>query len=147
MTDARDPTITSLNAILCSEALLHYSLMAATIPCLKPFVVAFNTGWGQGSHGKGSKYVHYSSGCSSNSKTPLSVPKPSKRISSGAPVFREDLPRHQIAEAIHDSEDATGDNTTASIISEEPQGMIIRQTRGWTVEHEGLDVEKSNGEK
>lgn len=32
-------------ASVCLEVELHYGLMAATIPCLKPFVKLFNTGW------------------------------------------------------------------------------------------------------
>ena len=27
---------------------MHCSIMLATVPCLKPFIIAFNTGWGQG---------------------------------------------------------------------------------------------------
>lgn len=32
-------------ASVCMEAELHYSLMAATIPCLKPFMKSLNTGY------------------------------------------------------------------------------------------------------
>lgn len=45
------------DTIISTEVLLHCSIMAATIPCLKPFVMAFNTGWGQGTkRGAGSYY-------------------------------------------------------------------------------------------
>lgn len=34
--------------LIATEVLLHCSIMLATVPCLKPFIIAFNTGWGQG---------------------------------------------------------------------------------------------------
>jgi len=41
--------------MIATAVVLHYSIMVSTVPCLKPFVIAFNTGWGQGvtnSHGE-----------------------------------------------------------------------------------------------
>jgi hypothetical protein len=37
-----------VETVICTQAVMHYSLIASTIPCLKPFVISFNTGWGQG---------------------------------------------------------------------------------------------------
>ncbi|KAL6228766.1 hypothetical protein BDW75DRAFT_235668 [Aspergillus navahoensis] len=36
------------DTLIATEVLLHCSIMLATVPCLKPFIIAFNTGWGQG---------------------------------------------------------------------------------------------------
>ncbi|RLL98079.1 hypothetical protein CFD26_106043 [Aspergillus turcosus] len=36
------------DTLIATEVLLHCSIMLATVPCLKPFTIAFNTGWGQG---------------------------------------------------------------------------------------------------
>ncbi|PGH15113.1 rpsU-divergently transcribed protein [Helicocarpus griseus UAMH5409] len=40
-----DPIFHGADASVCMEVELHYSLMAATIPCLKLFIKAFNTGY------------------------------------------------------------------------------------------------------
>lgn len=45
------------DSVVATETLLHYSIMTATVPCLKPFVIAFNTGWGQGARRKGGYYA------------------------------------------------------------------------------------------
>ncbi|KAE8340833.1 hypothetical protein BDV24DRAFT_133434 [Aspergillus arachidicola] len=44
------------NAVIATEVLLQCSLMAATIPCIKPFIAAFDTGWGQGTIKRGESY-------------------------------------------------------------------------------------------
>ncbi|KAF7156357.1 hypothetical protein CNMCM6106_009624 [Aspergillus hiratsukae] len=36
------------DTLIATEVLLHGSIMLATVPCLKPFIIAFNTDWGQG---------------------------------------------------------------------------------------------------
>ncbi|EEP80629.1 conserved hypothetical protein [Uncinocarpus reesii 1704] len=40
-----DPLFYGASSSVCLEAALHFGLMAATIPCMKPFIKAFNTGW------------------------------------------------------------------------------------------------------
>ncbi|OAX82275.1 hypothetical protein ACJ72_03369 [Emergomyces africanus] len=40
-----DPIFYGVDPSVCMEVELHYSLIAATIPCLKPFVKSFNTGY------------------------------------------------------------------------------------------------------
>ncbi|KKZ64247.1 hypothetical protein EMCG_09772 [[Emmonsia] crescens] len=40
-----DPMFYGVEPSVCMEVQLHYSLIAATIPCLKPFVKSFNTGY------------------------------------------------------------------------------------------------------
>ncbi|KAG2016898.1 hypothetical protein GB937_006101 [Aspergillus fischeri] len=44
----RDPPLSLAPTLIATEVLLHSSIMLATVPCLKPFIIAFNTGWGQG---------------------------------------------------------------------------------------------------
>jgi hypothetical protein len=46
-----DPTLAGVDAAVLTEVLLHYSIMAATIPCLKSFIISFNTGWLKGEYG------------------------------------------------------------------------------------------------
>lgn len=128
-----DPTLGSVNSSIATEALLHYSLMAATIPCLKPFVVAFNTGWGQGNR-KASNYAFRDSA------------QTSKRFSRSA--RRESfLPRRSIrnsydrtAETVHDTSGYRTEAERGAVESEESQGMVIRETRSWVVEHETYEL-------
>lgn len=35
-----------ISPFICSQVEMHYSLMATTVPCLKPFIIRFNTAWG-----------------------------------------------------------------------------------------------------
>ncbi|KAE8381704.1 hypothetical protein BDV26DRAFT_63776 [Aspergillus bertholletiae] len=44
------------SAVIATEVLLHCSLMAATVPCIKPFIASFDTGWGQGTIRRGNSY-------------------------------------------------------------------------------------------
>lgn len=41
-----EPLLNAVIPFFCMNIEVHYSLMAATMPTLKPFVGAFNTGWG-----------------------------------------------------------------------------------------------------
>ncbi|KAJ5927262.1 hypothetical protein N7516_009035 [Penicillium verrucosum] len=43
-----DAPLHQSNAMIVTAILLHCSIMVSTVPCLKPFVISFNTGWGQG---------------------------------------------------------------------------------------------------
>lgn len=40
------PLLNGVIPFICMNIEMHYGLMAATMPTLKPFVKAFNTGWG-----------------------------------------------------------------------------------------------------
>lgn len=43
-----DPLFTGVNAFVCLQAEMHYGLIASTIPTLRPFVSAFDSGFGTG---------------------------------------------------------------------------------------------------
>ncbi|GBF59566.1 hypothetical protein TMEN_581 [Trichophyton mentagrophytes] len=131
--DLRNPTISMVPYVIWTEILLHYSIMAATIPCLKPFFIAFNTGWGQGSHKRSSRYLPYNSG--SSSKTGPNFPnKFGKIIGTSQADFRND------ASGTRTLSHTLNRGEAPSIESHESQQMIIRETRGWTVEHESFEM-------
>ena len=140
-----DPTLTGVNANICTQVLLHYSLMAATIPCLKPFVISFNTGWGHGTANKSqSSNLQLQSGSNSYSRSL----KPSATVQEVVlpPPFRQDLPEPQacvtnveVGYRRHDSTD--------SIHSHESQRMIIRETRAWMVEHENIEMKSFGSDR
>ena len=44
-----DITFTSANAAIVTQVVLHFSIMADTFPCMKPFLVAFDKGLDDGS--------------------------------------------------------------------------------------------------
>ncbi|EFQ98518.1 hypothetical protein MGYG_01545 [Nannizzia gypsea CBS 118893] len=131
--DLQDPTLSMVPYVIWTEILLHYSIMAATIPCLKPFFIAFNTGWGQGSHKRTSRYPQYTSGASSKTGTTFSN-KFGKIIGSSQADFRNDASGTRCLSHALNREEAP------SIESHESQRMIIRETRGWTVEHESWEM-------
>lgn len=43
-----DAPLHQSDAMIVTAILLHCSIMVSTVPCLKPFFISFNTGWGQG---------------------------------------------------------------------------------------------------
>jgi hypothetical protein len=40
----KDPPLSLAPTLIAIEVLLHFSIMLATVPCLKPFIITFNTG-------------------------------------------------------------------------------------------------------
>ncbi|RMJ23608.1 hypothetical protein PHISP_05512 [Aspergillus sp. HF37] len=101
-----------VDAVICTEMLLHCSIMAATIPCLKPFVMAFNTGWGQGTKRNGGSYYDQSGTSGSHSTT-------------RAPHWSAEEDERPMAAGCVDVDDA----------------LQIRETREWTVCSESIELE------
>ncbi|PKX96226.1 uncharacterized protein P174DRAFT_450504 [Aspergillus novofumigatus IBT 16806] len=96
-------------ALIATEALLHFSIMLATVPCLKPFIVAFNTGWGQGVAGApGTSY--YKKTETSASQAHLNTP--------------------------NEENDLDVAMTTQSLESYNSQQLIIHQTQEWSLREE-----------
>ncbi|OJJ66134.1 hypothetical protein ASPBRDRAFT_49210 [Aspergillus brasiliensis CBS 101740] len=111
------------NVVVATEVLLHSSLMAATVPCLKPFVIAFNTGWGQGGQKDGS-YLR-----SETSEGP-----PSKARSHPYPADDEItmiLPA-EAREHEGNLEEASG-------------GLVIHETREWSLRTEYIEMRPLKG--
>lgn len=104
-----------VDAVICTEVLLHSSIMAATIPCLKPFVMAFNTGWGQGiKHNGGSYYDR--SGASGGSHS-------TSRPQQGSRSVEED--ESPLASGSMNTDDA----------------LRIQETREWMVHSEAIEMQ------
>ncbi|KAE8156256.1 hypothetical protein BDV40DRAFT_309761 [Aspergillus tamarii] len=53
-------------AVIATEVLLHCSLTAATIPCIKPFIAFCDTGWGQGTTKRGESFFAQPAGSESH---------------------------------------------------------------------------------
>ncbi|KAK2802592.1 Ubiquinone biosynthesis protein coq9, mitochondrial [Onygenales sp. PD_10] len=94
------------NSSTCMEAELHYSLIAASIPCLKPFVKAFNTGYlGQQGFHPGTKHTEHAhaggyqlaamSGAKDKPVGPDNVMFPAETASGALPVVEQILDTQQ----------------------------------------------------
>ena len=102
------------DAIIATAALLHCSIMMSTVPCLKPFVISFNTGWGQGVTNSNGENPYY-----------ISTGKSTSAIRSQAYATKQEDEDEINLTVIRHSQD-----------SQNSQRLIIHQTREWTVEEE-----------
>ncbi|KAF5859009.1 hypothetical protein ETB97_003500 [Aspergillus alliaceus] len=100
------------DSLTVTIVLLHCSIMIATIPCLKPFIIAFNTGWGQGvANKKGTSYYKQSATSGSEHASQARGPNTSRGD--------QDL-------------DLAG--TRLSHESQNSRQLIIHETRQWILE-------------
>jgi hypothetical protein len=97
------------DTLIATEVLLHCSIMLATVPCLKSFIIAFNTGWGQGvAATHGASYY--------------------KQTESSASQAHPDHPKEQ------DGLDVA--MRTRSLESHNSRQLIIHRTQEWTLREE-----------
>lgn len=110
------------NVVVATEVLLHSSLMAATVPCLKPFVIAFNTGWGQGGQKDGS-YLR-------------------SETSEGPPFKARSRPYPADDEI---TMIPTGGARKCEENLEASGGLVIHQTREWSLRTEYIEMQPLKG--
>ncbi|RAH49715.1 uncharacterized protein BO95DRAFT_479029 [Aspergillus brunneoviolaceus CBS 621.78] len=109
------------DAVILTQVLLHCSIMAATLPCLKPFVVAFNTGWGQGTVGQdGSSYYHQPSTASATVER--------SHAASGKGGSEASRQKNWDRTAVGDSS------------HRDSQEWIIQETREWSLRYETIEM-------
>ncbi|KAH8701088.1 hypothetical protein BGW36DRAFT_425884 [Talaromyces proteolyticus] len=138
-----DPSLESADLVILSQFLLHYSIMAATIPCVKPFVIAFNTGWGQGLSSGGSNHYYYKRSALNTINNPAGSDQNARLPNPNSSSF-EDTYHHEA----HISTGASlafmrsGDERCDSTSNSHIQNMTIRQTREWSVEHECIEMDE-----
>lgn len=120
----------SVNSIITTQIVMHFSLMAATIPCMRPFLRAFDSGLGYSVRVQAntdgelsSKYVEDSSyvlqSVNSRNKESLSAGlRPDRAMTT---TIAEHFPPQQ------------GKDAAASIDSNDSHRMIIRKTQEWEV--------------
>lgn len=110
-----DPSLLLSKPTIATAVLIHCSLMVSTVPCLKPFVIAFNTGWGQGvtnSYGENSYFTPTGKSGSTNH---------SRAYTTNAGDRDED-------DAIEGGRDSQE--------SQHSRQLIIHQTQEWTLQEE-----------
>ncbi|PYI27936.1 hypothetical protein BP00DRAFT_404037 [Aspergillus indologenus CBS 114.80] len=109
------------DAVILTQVLLHCSIMAATLPCLKPFVVAFNTGWGQGTVGQdGGSYYHQPSTASATGER--------SHVASGK--GRSETSRQKARDRV----------AVDSSSHRDSQEWIIQETREWSLRYETIEM-------
>lgn len=97
------------DTLIATEVLLHCSIMLATVPCLKPFIISFNTGWGQGvAATHGTSYY--------------------KQTESSTSQAHSDHPKGQ--------EELEVTMRTGSLESHNSRQLIIHRTQEWTLREE-----------
>lgn len=133
-----DYTLNTVNAAVATQVLMNFSLIAASVPTLKPFMVSFNTGWGQGVN----KTAPTGYGHSRSSRSP---PRP-ERLSMSNKIYgnmssNQSTEIGVLSSEITETRRPHGRNlSTASKQSIESGKMIIHETRSWTVEHESIQT-------
>ncbi|CAG8907275.1 unnamed protein product [Penicillium egyptiacum] len=101
------------DAIIVTAVLLHTSIMVSTVPCLKPFVISFNTGWGQGiTNGKGQNSYFTPTGKSASTN------------------------QSHIYSTNREGDEVDLTTSRQSQDSQHSRRLIIHQTREWRVEEE-----------
>ena len=155
-----DPTFNAVLTSIWTQVHEDYIIIATTIPCLKPFMVACNTGWGHAAPhtGDGSKLPHSgsyglvsltnggkpSAGKNSTLVSSVGIPNTQNTSNSvgGAPNLHLDSHHKNNtsgAVGIHarqSSEQAPIDEAAMSIASNDSQQMIIRREVGYSVTYD-----------
>jgi hypothetical protein len=127
-----DPTLDGMLASVCTQIEISYAIIAATTPCLRPFMTALSTNYGAPAQTKGSPSAA-GTARSGNDFSLASLAKVSrlgqeeKGKSSSAPTTRWDQSEHHASVMSGDQH---------SMESHESKQMIISKNTEWTVEYE-----------
>lgn len=133
-----NPTIDGVSSIIATQVVMHFSIMAATIPCMRPFLRAFDSGMGY----------------STTMEVPTGSTLNSKQAEDTSYVLRSmdaDIrkPRHAMlrADNVENTTSIRGYpcamHTAARSIDsdgDESNKMIIRKTQEWEVVNEAQEV-------
>lgn len=136
---SNNPTLLGVFAIIWTQVELNYSITMATVPCLKPFMSALSTNYGDLSRVEniGSQYgsgkdsnVSYGLGSLANAASRRKSTIAGMKLSDSQ--FRKDGV-YNVTKVTHSSQPA-GDGV--SIESNESTKMIIKKEVNWTVERD-----------
>lgn len=125
-----------VNGIVATQVVMHFSIMAATIPCMRPFLRAFDSGMGY----------------STTMEVPNGSTLNSKYVEDSSYVLRSidtDIRKPHNAMLRPDNVESTTSakgypqvthTVAGSIESDESNKMIIRKTQEWEVVNEASEV-------
>ena len=130
-----DPTLHGVLASVCTQIEISYAIIAATTPCLRPFMTALATNYGAPAKAKASPSVPGTAQSKSNNGYSLSSLSKRSKIDrtpqvSGVPQTRWDQAEHRSAVVSGDQH---------SMESHESRQMIISKNTAWAVEYERQD--------
>ncbi|KAI9744980.1 MAG: hypothetical protein M1835_002655 [Candelina submexicana] len=152
--NSSDYTFDTVYGLVCTQIELHYSLMAATIPCMKPFVKAFHTGYlgtaarqtnygygyGTGTFGNSDKTDHGRSfalqSMRSRSADERKNVEPQRQKSTHNLKLQEKELRPDMADSTVFIEHNQVQEESGSVTSHGSDQMIIRRTVGWDIRYE-----------
>ena len=133
-----DPTLHGVLASVCTQIQLCYAIIAATTPCLKPFMTALSTNYGAPAPNKTTPMPSAAgTGQSNNEYSLSSLSKKSKSAGSSASKMQISVPTTRWDQAEYRSAVVPGDQH--SMESHESRQMIISKNTEWAVEYEGQD--------
>lgn len=143
---AEDPTLRESQFVTWTSAELHYSLVAATIPILRPFMSNLSTNYGAGQGPEGSGYAQGSTNSYSHATTRTRDRHASTQVFEMKPMTGKPTTDHFPASLTKEFEgdsrlryscNATKDTDAGSTVSNESQRMIIRKDITWQVDRDG----------
>ncbi|KAI9803961.1 MAG: hypothetical protein M1833_000242 [Piccolia ochrophora] len=140
--ESDDMTFDLVTGTILSQVDMHYSLMAATIPCMKPFVKAFNTGYythtpdqaGGSQYGYGSAYAKDTNYAlqSVSSQTGPAPDRASRKMK-----IRPDA--QDAVTVIETDKENSKPEEAGSVTTHGSDKMMIRRTVGWNVRYDEDD--------
>jgi hypothetical protein len=127
-----DPTLDGVMASVCTQIEISYAIIAATTPCLRPFMTALSTNYGAPAQTKTSPSVAGTSRSGKDfslaSLSKMSRLAQEEKGKTAAPTTRWDQSEHHASVMSGDQH---------SLESHESKQMIISKNTEWTVEYEG----------
>jgi hypothetical protein len=129
-----DPTLDGVFASICTQIEISYAIIAATTPCLRPFMTALSTNYGAPAKTKGSPSV-MGTGRSDNEYSLNSLSKMSRLGRPEEKGKQVSQPAMRWDQSEHHASVMSGDQH--SMESHESKQMIISKNTEWAVEFEG----------
>jgi hypothetical protein len=126
-----DPTLDGVLASVCTQIELSYAIIAATTPCLRPFMTALSTNYGAPAQTKGSP----SAAGTKQSGNDFSLASLSKMSRLGHEEKGKSAPTTRWDQSEHHASVMSG--AKHSMESHESKQMIISKNTEWAVEYEG----------
>jgi len=127
-----DPTLDGVLASVCTQIEMSYAIIAATIPCLRPFMTALSTNYGAPAKTKGSPSAA-GTARSGNDYSLASLSKTS-RLGHEDKGKSASVPKTRWDQSEHHASVMSGDHH--SLESHESKQMIISKNTEWAVEYE-----------
>jgi hypothetical protein len=137
-----DPTLHGVLASVCTQIQLSYTIIAATIPFLRPFMTALSTNYGAPAKARASPSVPGTGTGRSDNGFSLSTLSKKSRVGRSQEQSTEDLvPKTRWDKAEHRSTVIPGDQH--SMESHESRQMIISKNTAWAVEFESQHLNRA----